>query len=97
MPKTQEQARKVIFEQPLSAYMMAIDGTWRRACQVKEVSDLYAILQVEGSLVGLSLTEFFLVLSPVGLAYRRCQMEGLNGQELEVTFLRQEGKKARGS
>ena len=71
--------------------MMAIDGTWRRACMLKDVSDAGAKLQVETSIEGLTLNEFFL-LSSTGLAYRRCQLVRVNGEELEVSFLRQKAK-----
>jgi hypothetical protein len=46
--------------------MMAIDGTWRRSCSLKEVSETSATLQVDGSIEGLALKEFFLLLSTVG-------------------------------
>ena len=69
--------------------MMAIDGTWRRSCSVVEVSEVGAKLHVEASIEGLALKEFFLVLSSTGLAYRRCQLDRVNGDELEVAFLRQ--------
>ncbi|MBW7974456.1 PilZ domain-containing protein [Bradyrhizobium sp. BR 10289] len=95
MPKEQEREnRRVAFERPLTAQMMAIDGTWRRPCFVKDVSETSATLKVETSIEGLALTEFFLVLSSTGLAYRRCQLDRVNGDELEVSFLRQKaGKK----
>ena len=89
MPKNEEQEHRVAFENPFPAHIMAIDGTWRRACRVKEVSDNGGILQVEGSIEGLALNEFFLSLSSTGLAYRRCQLQRLNGDELQVSFLRQ--------
>lgn len=73
---------------------MGIDGTWRRSCKLKEVSDSSATLQIETSIEGLSLIEFFLVLSSTGLAYRRCQLDGVNGDELRVSFIRQKNKKA---
>jgi hypothetical protein len=58
---------RVSFERPITADMMAIDGTWRRACTLKDVSDSGAKLLVEGSVQGLPLKEFFLVLSSLGL------------------------------
>jgi hypothetical protein len=64
----QQEDRRVTFEHPLPAQMMAIDGTWRRACTLKEVSDVGATLQVETSIEGLTLNEFFLLLSSTGLA-----------------------------
>ena len=68
--------------------MMAIDGTWRRACVIKDVSDGGALIVVEGSLTGLHLKEFFLILSSTGLAYRRCEMVWVNGDQIGVTFLK---------
>ncbi|MCS3502847.1 hypothetical protein M2189_007640 [Bradyrhizobium japonicum] len=93
MPAEKEQEdRRVTFEHPLPAKMMAIDGTWRRACTLKEVSNVEATLQVETSIEGLTLNEFFLLLSSTGLAYRRCQLERVNGEELRVSFIREKVK-----
>jgi hypothetical protein len=72
--------------------MMAIDGTWRRSCIIKVVSETSATLQVESSIEGLALAEFFLLLSSTGLAYRRCQLDRVNGEEISVNFLRQKAK-----
>lgn len=87
-PDKPQDARRVAFETPISAHMMAIDGTWRRACVVKDVSDCSATLIVEESIQGLALHEFFLLLSSTGLAYRRCLLDGVNGTEITVSFLR---------
>ena len=59
--------------------MMAIDGTWRRPCTMEDVSETGARLTVEGSIEGLALKEFFLLLSTMGKAYRRCQLASVNG------------------
>jgi hypothetical protein len=72
--------------------MMAIDGTWRRRCTLKDVSETSATLQIDGSIEGLAVKEFVLLLSTVGLAYRRCELGGVNGDEIKVTFLRQKTK-----
>src|SRR3954449_8719450 len=94
MAKEKEQhSGRVTFEHPLPAHMMAIDGTWRRACTIKDVSDDSATLVVEASIEGLALQEFFLLLSSTGLAYRRCQLDGVNGAEICVSFLRGRTKK----
>lgn len=93
MPREEE--RRVTFEYPFAAHIMAIDGTWRRSCRVVSASDVGATLQVEGSLQGLAMQEFFLLLSSTGLAYRRCRLDHLNGSEVEVTFLRQNKKGAK--
>ena len=98
MPKEKEQeGRRVAFEQPLPAHMMAIDGTWRRSCKVLEVSEVGARLHLEVSIEGLSVKEFFQVLSSTGLAYRRCLLDRVNGEELEVSFIRQKSKKKTGA
>ncbi|MET3971939.1 hypothetical protein ACVWXN_000287 [Bradyrhizobium sp. i1.4.4] len=95
MPHAKE-VPPVTFEIPLPAQMMAIDGTWRRPCAVKTISDTGATIFLEASIEGLSLTEFFLVLSSTGLAYRRCEVDGVNGTELSVKFLRTKGEKNAG-
>jgi hypothetical protein len=71
---------------------MAIDGTWKRECSIREVSETDATLIVDGSVEGLSLTEFFLLLSSTGLAYRRCQLDQVNGTHIRVSFLRRKQK-----
>jgi hypothetical protein len=77
----------------VTTYMMAIDGTRRRLCRMEDVSSTGAKLTVEGSIEGLKLTEFFLVLSSTGLAYRRCGLAWINGDQLGVSFMRQTSKK----
>ena len=84
---------RVIFDRGYDAHMMAIDGTWRRACSVLDVSETGAKMTVEGSIVGLPLKEFFLLLSSTGLAYRRCELAWVNGEEIGVNFLKHSTKK----
>jgi hypothetical protein len=72
---------------------MGIDGTWRRECIVEDISETGAKLTVEGSIEGLNLKEFFLLLSSTGLAYRRCELAWVNGDQVGVNFLKQENKK----
>ena len=82
------------FSQPVSAWMMGIDGTWRRTCSIEDVSNTGAKLIVEGALEGLHLNEFFLSLSSTGLAYRRCELAWVNGEHIGVSFLKPaKGKK----
>jgi hypothetical protein len=83
-----EGAQRVTFDHLIPAHIMAIDGTWRRSCIIKEVSESDARLWVDGSIEGLALNEFFLLLSSTGLAYRRCQLDEVNGAEIKVSFLR---------
>ena len=63
-----------------------IDGTWRRDCLLNAISDNDATLTVEGSIQGLNLKEFFLLLSSTGLAYRRCELVRVNGTEIDVSL-----------
>lgn len=83
------EARRVAFEHGYPAHMMAIDGTWRRGCTLNNVSETGAQLTVDTSIEGLSLKEFFLLLSSTGLAYRRCELAWVNGEQLGVNFLKQ--------
>src|SRR6266478_1866095 len=87
---------RVAFSRGYDVCIMAIDGTWRRDCQLKAISDTDAVLTVEGSIQGLNLKEFFLLLSSTGLAYRRCELVRVNGTELDVQFLRGKNGKKRG-
>ena len=81
-------SERVDFEHGIHAYIMGIDGTWRRDCMMIDVSQTGARLCVEGSLEGLDLKEFFLLLSSTGLAYRRCRLIRLAGDQIGVEFLR---------
>jgi PilZ domain len=81
-------SERVDFEQGIRVYMMGIDGTWRRDCLMVDVSQTGARLTVEGSLEGLDLKEFFLLLSSTGLAYRRCRMVRLVGDQIGIEFLK---------
>ena len=65
---------RVTFSRGYGVCIMSIDGTWRRDCLLNAISDTDAILTVEGSIQGLHLKEFFLLLSSTGLAYRRCEL-----------------------
>ena len=86
-------AKRVVFEGGFAANMMAIDGTWRRPCTMEDVSETGARLTVDGSIEGLPLKEFFLLLSTMGNAYRRCQLAWVNGDQVGVFFLRPGDKK----
>jgi hypothetical protein len=52
-----------------------------------DVSQTGARLLIEGSLEGLDLKEFFLLLSSTGLAYRRCQLVRVDGDQVGIQFL----------
>jgi hypothetical protein len=91
--KKMKEGGRVSFERGVPTNIMAIDGTWRRPCFIRDVSDVGATLTIEGSVQGLNLTEFFLLLSSTGLAYRRCRLDRVNGDTMSVSFLKQRGKK----
>ena len=86
---------RVVFERGYDAHMMAIDGTWRRACSLLDISEDGAKIAVEGTVGELHLKEFFLLLSSTGLAYRRCELAWVNGEEIGVNFLQHVKKKKR--
>ncbi|MBR1092587.1 PilZ domain-containing protein [Bradyrhizobium manausense] len=88
---------RVTFSRGYDVCIMAIDGTWRRDCTLNAISDTDAILTVEGSIQGLNLKEFFLLLSSTGLAYRRCELVRVNGAEMDIQFLRGKNRKKRGA
>lgn len=84
----------VKFEKGIPTYLMGIDGTWRRRCILKVISESGATLEVEGSMEGLNLKEFFLLLSETGLAYRRCELAWVQGEQIGVSFLSLQKKKS---
>src|ERR1700712_4804544 len=86
---------RVTFSRGYDVCIMAIDGTWRRDCQLNSISDTEAALTVEGSIQGLNLKEFFLLLSSPGLPYRRCELVRVNGTEMDIHFLRGKNAKKR--
>jgi hypothetical protein len=90
-------AERVTFSRGYDVCIMAIDGTWRRDCQLKAISDNDALLTLEGSIQGLNLKELFLLLSSTGLAYRRCELVRVNGSEMDIQFLKGKGKKKKAS
>lgn len=68
--------------------IIAIDGSWFRACNILDVSEEGALLHFEKSLGGLNLDEFFLALSSTGVAFRRCKMAWVNGDQMGVHFIK---------
>ena len=81
-------SERVEFGRGIDVHMMGIDGTWRRDCTMNDVSRTGARLTVNGPIQGLDLKEFFLLLSSTGLAYRRCRMIRLAGDQIGVEFLK---------
>src|SRR5258705_3624120 len=85
--------QRVTFERGIDAHIMGIDGTWRRDCSLEDVSETGTKLTIRGSIEGLHLKEFFLLLSSTGLAYRRCELAWINGAQIGARFIKQTGKK----
>jgi hypothetical protein len=86
-------SERVDFERGIRVYIMGIDGTWRRECLMIDVSQSGARLCIEGSYEGLDLKEFFLLLSSTGLAFRRCRMVRVAGDQIGVEFLERDRSK----
>ena len=57
------------------------------------MAEFALFMEFEGSVEGLHLKEFFLLLSSTGLAYRRCELAWVNGDQIGVNFLKQGDKK----
>jgi hypothetical protein len=88
---------RVTFSRGYDVCIMAIDGTWRRDCQLNAISDTDAVMTLEGSIQGLNLKEFFLLLSSTGLAYRRCELVRVNGSQMDIQFIKGKSKKKKTS
>jgi PilZ domain len=88
-------SERVTFERGVHVCMMGIDGTWRRGCKLLDVSQSGARLGVK-SIEGLDLKEFFLLLSSTGLAYRRCRLVRVSGEEIGIEFLDREKVRKKG-
>jgi hypothetical protein len=93
MPEQKKTIDRVTFGLGYGVCIMAIDGTWKRDCRLQSISGTDAILTVEGSIQGLNLKEFFLLLSSTGLAYRRCELVRVNGADLDIQFLNAKSQK----
>ena len=87
MPYGDRKSGRVDFERGIRVYIMGIDGSWRRECMMIDVSQTGARLCIEGSFEGLDLKEFFLLLSSTGLAFRRCRMVRVAGDQIGIEFL----------
>src|SRR4030081_3480567 len=93
MVSERRKGERITFEHGIAAQMMGIDGTWRRDCTMEDISETGPKLTVDGSVEGLHLKEFFLLLSSTGLAYRRCELAWVNGDQIGVNFLKPTDRK----
>ena len=86
-------ASRVELEHAHTVNLMAVDGTWRRSCLLLDISDTGAKLAVEGPVNVLQAREFFLLLSSTGLAFRRCELIWIDGEQAGVRFIAKNPKK----
>jgi hypothetical protein len=86
--KQRRKADRIQFGKGFAMKIIAIDGSWYRACNILDVSEEGALLQFNQSLSGLNLDEFFLALSSTGVAFRRCKMAWVNGDQMGVHFIK---------
>jgi len=80
-------ASRVRFEHRYPVNLMGVDGTWRLSCTLIDISQSGAKLELEGSAKVLQAKEFFLLLSSIGLAFRRCELVWIDGVQVGVRFV----------
>ena len=83
---------RVEFSKAISVQLLAIDGTWNRKCEMRDVAGDGARLFLETSIQGLNLKEFFLLLSSTGSSFRRCELAWINGNEIGIRFIHKKNK-----
>ncbi len=86
-------ASRVELEHAHTVNLMGVDGTWRRSCKLLDISDTSAKLAVEGAVNVLQAREFFLLLSSTGLAFRKCELVWIDGEQAGVRFIEKGPKK----
>lgn len=92
MIKDKRGASRVNFERGVAVKILGIDGAWQRECEMLDVSQSGVLLRVQGDLAKLELKEFFLVLSTVGTAHRRCALVWVDGDRIGASFIKDDGK-----
>ncbi|WP_445219903.1 PilZ domain-containing protein [Bradyrhizobium sp. Pa8] len=80
-------AKRIQLGHHYRATLVAVDGTWRRNCVLIDISETGARLRIDGSLEVLKARQFFLLLSTMGLVFRRCELVRLDGEEAGVEFI----------
>lgn len=79
---------RVVFGRGIPVIVTGVDGTWQLECTMRDVSESGATLKLEnGSFRGLNVSEFFILLSSVGTAARRCELDWLKGHEFGARFV----------
>jgi hypothetical protein len=72
--------------------VISIDGTFKRACTVMDISHSGARIGLSDD-SGFDPTEFFLLMSTLGAVHRRCCAVRRYGNEIGVTFVRSDLKR----
>ena len=93
MGRELRQRPRIDFGKGIGVHIMGIDGTWRRHCAMLDISESGVLLQIDGSMAGLDLKEFFLLLSSTGTAHRRCELAWVNGDEVGARFVQPPAKR----
>jgi len=81
------------FARGISVRILAIDGTWQRDCEMLDVSHIGVLLRFTDERTALGLKEFFLVLSSMGSAHRRCEMIWAQDDRLGAAFIDSDGER----
>jgi PilZ domain len=97
MQKERRRASRVNFARGICVKILAIDGTWQRECEMLDVSDIGVSLRFSEHLAAFGLKEFFLILSSLGTAHRRCQMIWTENGRLGAAFIDSDGERKRSS
>ena len=79
---------RIVFKRALDTRIIDLKGTWYRQSTLLEISGGGAKLGIDGSLAGLKLDEFFLLLTSCGQVARYCQKTELAGDKISVAFLK---------
>lgn len=78
---------RVEFRDGYAARISARDGSWQRRCFVADISQTGARLVIEGTLAGLDLADFYLLLSRTGNAHRRCRKVWAKDDQIGISFV----------
>jgi hypothetical protein len=78
---------RVRFDNGVDVMLLAIDGSWRRPATLVDISASGAKVILHESISGLNTKEFFLLLTPSGRTFRRCERIRVNGKELGMRFI----------
>ncbi len=93
MPTERRKGDRVTFERGMPVHMLGIDGTWARDGTMVDVSETGAKLTLTEAPDEDAIKEFFLLLSSAGLAYRRCELAWVNGEQIGVNFVAADDRK----